>query len=286
LIPGLFPWSAHAYDHGKIFVVSYDGLLRVFDAATGQTGWSTQLPGQYAFSAPPTAVNGVVYVGGAGSGGTLYAVDESNGNVLWTAGVANGDRSSPAVSSDGIFVTYPCQAYKFDPLTGAAKWHYNGGCSGGGGRTAAFANDRLYMRDWTNPVSLIFNAATGVQTDTFTASAIPAFSAQSGFFLDAGMLRAVDLNTQNALWNFTGDGSLVSAPIVIDDVVIIGSSSGNVYALNAATGAQTWSGSAGAAITPPDELNLTPPITGFGAGEGYLVVPAGSVLTGWHLSGP
>jgi outer membrane protein assembly factor BamB len=74
-ISGTYYWSASAYDHGKIFVINFDGLLRSFDAVTGTPGWSKQLPGQYAFTSPPTAINGIVYVGGAGSGGTLYAVD-------------------------------------------------------------------------------------------------------------------------------------------------------------------------------------------------------------------
>jgi outer membrane protein assembly factor BamB len=285
-ISGTYLWSGHAYDHGKIFVVNFDGLLRSFDASTGQAGWSTQLPGQYAFTSPPTAVNGVVYVGGAGSGGTVYAVDEANGNVLWTAGVANGDQSSPTVSADGVFVSYPCQVYKFDPLSGATLWHYSGGCSGGGGRTAAFANDRLYVRDWTNPSSQIFDAATGTSIGTFSATAIPALATQTGYFMQAGTLRGIDLASQQVLWSFAGDGQLTSAPIVINQVVIVGSASGAVYALNAATGAIIWTGAAGAAIAAPDEQNVSQPLTGFGAGEGYLVVPAGNLLTAWRITGP
>jgi outer membrane protein assembly factor BamB len=283
-LSGTYYWSGHAYDHGKIFVVNYDGLLRSFDATTGAPGWSTQLPGQYAFSSPPTAVNGVVYVGGAGTGGTLYAVDESNGGVLWTAPVANGDNSSPAVSSDGVFVSYPCQVYKFDPLSGASLWHYSGGCEGGGGKTPAYANGLLYVRDTT--ARQIFDAATGTQVDTFTAGPIPAFSTQTGFFQNGGTLQAVDLATKSVQWSFTGDGTLVSAPIAIDGVVIVGSSSGNVYAVEAATGTQLWSGSAGAPIAGPDEQNVSQPLTGLGAGDGYLVVPAGTTLSAWHLSGP
>jgi outer membrane protein assembly factor BamB len=67
--------------------------------------WARQLPGQYAFSSPPTAKDGVVYVSGAGSGGTLYAVDEASGTVLATQPVANGDDSSPALSADAVFVS-------------------------------------------------------------------------------------------------------------------------------------------------------------------------------------
>lgn len=282
-LAGTYYWSGLAYDHGKVFVVNFDGLLKSFDAATGAAGWSTQLP-EYWIDSPPTAVNGIVYVGGASYGG-LYAVNESYGNVLWTARVNGGGDSSPTVSSDGVFVTYPCQAYKFDPLTGASLWHYSGPCSGGGGRTAAYANGLLYMRDWSTTLGLIFNAATGAQTGNFSQTSstpIPAFSTQTEFLLNAGTLQGIDLTTRNVIWSFTGDGKLVTAPIVIDQVVIIGSSSGTVYAVDAATGRQLWSGVAGVSIAGP-ELGLTQPQTGLGAGEGYLVVPAGNVLSAWQL---
>jgi outer membrane protein assembly factor BamB len=288
-------WSGHAYDHGKVFVVSSNGLLRSFDAATGQAGWSTQMPSQSAFSSPPTAVNGVVYLGGAGFEGTLFAVDESNGSILWTASVENGDTSSPTISNDGVFVSYPCQAYKFDPITGAALWHYAGPCEGGGGKTAVYANGLLYVRDAnSSPAGQIFDATSGTLTGSFTSKAIPgttgapipALTMQSGYFLNSGILQRIDLTSHNVLWDFPGDGQLVSAPVVIDNHVIVGSANGNVFAIDASTGAQIWSGSAGAAISAPGESGLGEPLTGIGAGEGYLIVPAGKVISAWHLSGP
>jgi outer membrane protein assembly factor BamB len=293
-ISGTYYWSASAYDHGKIFVINFDGLLRSFDAVTGTPGWSKQLPGQYAFTSPPTAINGIVYVGGAGSGGTVYAVDEMTGNVLWTAGVANGDQSSPTVSGDGVFVSYPCQVYKFDPITGASLWHYSGPCSGGGGKTSAYANGLLYVRDFTvfdSPFGQIYDATNGTQVGTFNVGTylvgpIPALGTTTGFFLNDGTLQAIDLTSRDLLWSFTGDGQLVSAPIVINEAVIIGSGSGKVYALDTVTGDELWSRSAGAPIAAPDEQNVSQPLTGIGAGEGYLVVPAGNVLTAWKLYGP
>src|ERR1700722_10316499 len=74
------------YDSGTLFVVSESGLVSSFAAGTGTAGWSVQL-GQYLFSSAPTASNGIVYVGGAGSGGTLYALNETSGAILWSAGV-------------------------------------------------------------------------------------------------------------------------------------------------------------------------------------------------------
>lgn len=269
--------ATSAYDHGKIFVISFDGLLRSFDAATGTPGWSAQMPYQWSFSSPPTAVNGIVYVGGAGGGGTLYAVDESNGNVLWSKPVGGGLNSSPAVSSDGVFVSYPGLVYKFDPITGSSLWQY-GCCYTGGGKTPAYANGLLYVRDFIGfnlPLGQIYDATSGTQVGTFNAGPIPAIGATIGFFLNGGTLQAIDLTSHNVLWNFTGDGQLVSAPIVINQAVIVGSSSGKVYAIDATTGSPIWSGNAGSAISGPDEQNFQQPLTGLGAGEGYLVAPAG-----------
>ena len=69
-IPSLYSEGYAAFDEGRVFVVNFGGTLSAFDAGTGAPLWSEQLPGQYAFSAPPTARDGTVYVGGAGNGGT------------------------------------------------------------------------------------------------------------------------------------------------------------------------------------------------------------------------
>ncbi len=292
-------FAGHAYDNGKVFVINYDGLLQSFDATTGTVVWSTQLAPQALlrqFTAPPTAVNGIVYVGGYSDPGygTLYAVGETNGAVLWTAGVMYGDNSSPAVTNEGVFVTYPYQIYKFDPITGAPLWHFaptlNGG---GGGKTPVYADGKLYVRNFLGfdvPRGQIYDTTSGMQIGSFdpgqlvnglysdSSGPIPAISSNTGFFQYIGTLQAIDLTSNNMLWSFVGDGNLVSSPIVIDQTVIVGSSSGTVYALNAANGAQLWSGNAGAAIAAP---GLSIPPAGLGAGEGYLVVPAGNVLTAW-----
>lgn len=287
-LSGTYFWSNMTYEGGKLFVVNFDGLLRSYDATTGAAGWSVQLPGQYAFSSPPTASGGIVYVGGAGSGGTLYAISESTGTVLWTQGVANGENSSPAVGPAGVYVSYPDQVYDFDPATGAAIWNYNGGGGdGGGGRTPVYANGSLYVRDWTTePASNIFNAATGAIVGQFSADPAPAVSATAGYFLLGSTLSAMDLATGNPQWTFAGDGSLVTAPIVVDQSVIVGSASGNLYALDAGTGKVTWQVKAPAAIAGPDEQNVSQPLTGLAIADGILAVPAGSTLVAYSIFGP
>jgi outer membrane protein assembly factor BamB len=283
-IAGTYFVSNLAYDHGTLFVVNFDGVLQSFDAATGTGGWSIQIPNQSDF-APPTAIGGVIYLAGSGDGPVVYAVDELNGNLLWQSGVSGGDGSSPTVSSDGVFVSYVCHVYKLDLITGAVDWHYSLGCTSGDGITSVYWNGLLFDRyvSPVNPPSLILNADTGQALGPFSAYTAPAFSATTGYFVVSRVLNAVDPSTQNVLWTFQGDGELSSSPVVIDNVVIVGSASGTVYAVNATTGQPLWSDVAGPTILYQDGTDATAPWTGLGAGEGYLVVPAGNVLTGYQL---
>lgn len=284
---GSSQWSGLCYENGRVFAVNGSGLLRAFDGTSGSVIWNVQLPGQFSFSAPPTVSQGVIYVSGAGSGGTVYAVNADSGAVLWTRAVMNGDKSSPAVSSDGVYVSYTCpNVYKLDPATGAIIWHYSTGCSGGGGKTPALYNDRLYVRDFSDT---IFDSATGTITGNFNAKNTPAFSGNRGFFLNGphffgsfGTLEARDVNTNSVLWSFNGDGFLQSAVLVVNNYVYVGSSQGRLYAVNAATGQQAWVTNTLDSIPFVDEQNASQPLTGFAAGEGLLVIPTSTKLIAYE----
>jgi hypothetical protein len=112
------------------------------------------------------------------------------------------------------------------------------------------------------------------------ADVVPAISPTSGFFLKSGTLTAKSLSDNSTLWSFQGDGGLVSSPIIVNQAVIVGSSSGQLYGLDAATGAQLWTMNAGGAITGGTG-NV---ISGLAAGDGLLVVPAGNTVSAYTLS--
>jgi outer membrane protein assembly factor BamB len=281
-LSGTYFWSNAAYENGQVFVVNYDGLVKAFAAGTGTLNWSAQMPGQYAFSSPPTSQNGLLFLGGSGDGGTVYAVDESNGSVQWTAAVENGDNSSPTLGVDGVYVTYPCQYYKFAPKTGALLWHDDEGCSGGGGKTSVWFKSELFVRD-PGEGDFILNAKTGAEAGTFQATPAPTFFALKkvsyGVALASGSLNAFDLSSGSSFWSFTGDGNLTTAPLDIGNYVVEGSGSGNLYVLDQKNGKLVWSANVGAGIPGPDEQNVSQPLTGLGAADGVLVVPAGSQIS-------
>ncbi len=264
-------FAAATYDSGKIFTLNGAGILLAFSAKTGAQKWATQITSQYSFSSPPTALNGFVYTGAAGEGGTVYAFRESDGSQVWTQPVENGDDSSPAVNGKGVYVSYACnQAYDFTPANGNLIWHYNGQCEGGGGATTALYQGQLYTRDSTG--DLVLNASTGKLEGSYSATQPPAFSGTRGYFLNGSTLSAETLSNHTLKWTFTGDGSLVTAPIVDGAYVYIGSSQGNLYALDAKTGTQVWTTKVGAPMGQTEFASLA-------AGQQIVAVPAGTQLS-------
>lgn len=287
-IGSTYPWSGIAYDVSngvaRLFVVNEDGLLTALNPASGASLWSTQLPGQYEFTSPPTATGGIVYDGGGGTGGTLYANDESTGALLWSRPVANGDDSSPAVDGANVYVTYPDNYYAFNRQTGAPVWHDYLNGEGGGGRTPVVADGHLFVRDWTaSPV--ILATATGASQGPLGSTTAPAVAGGTAYEMDSGTLQAVTSDGLGTVhWSFAGDGHLDSAPLVTSNAAWVGSSSGALYAVSCATGQPLWSTNAGAGIGAPDEQNVSQPLTGLGVGGNTLVVPAGATLVAYTSS--
>jgi outer membrane protein assembly factor BamB len=298
--PVPIPGSVNAtYDAGAVFVLSVTGTIietpevhsssvEAFDAKTGALLWNSTLFNQYAFTDAPTASNGIVFVGGSGFAGTLYALDEKSGTVLWTELVQNGEFSIPAVTPDGVYVSYSCWTYDFRPLTGETIWSDNEGCEGGGGATPVVSNGVAYSPNGIAGYSgMTFSAETGVSSGTFTANATPAFTATTGFYLQGGTLTAVNLISNATIWTFAGDGGLQSSPIIVNQYVFISSYSGLLYGLDAVTGAQVWQGGAATRAPQPSPApNLVQqlPFSGLTAGDGLLLVPWSTTLTAYVLS--
>jgi outer membrane protein assembly factor BamB/plastocyanin len=277
--PGTYWYAMLAYDDGRLFVLNGDGVLRAFEAATGTPQWSVTVPRMYLYRRPPTAMGGRVFVSGSGIS-SVAALDASNGDLLWHSSNGTAD-ASPTVVSSGLYLTSQCAAWNSLPATGALIWRVSSGCSSSSGNTVPVRDGRVYayllqgLADGGN----ILDAASGAPiAASRSAIHIPAVAATRYFVVDQQrVLHGVDIATNEELWSFAGDGLLYTSPIVINDRVVIASSAGNVYAVDAATGIQQWAGTTGAGSA------YAPLIDGITAGEGWLAVPAGNVLRAWKL---
>lgn len=287
-----------AYDRGTLFMVNRSGLLEAFEAATGVITWTVQLTGRTAFFDPLTVGNGNVYVVGAhefyenNGGKTLYAVRESDGLILWSNPTI-GIYGPPAVTAQGVYVstssfdqptTMWCkETYNLDPETGAQLWHSTD-CETGANSPAVAGSGHLLNGD------MLYSLSTGAAQGRLTGnpfgwspfySALPAIANDVLYAVipDGNLYALPGTGLGGVKWTFQPAGGGVSAsPIVVGGLVFVGSSqgyppTGNLYALDAATGATTWTTSLAAV---PKSL---------AASNGTLVVYAGNQLLAYRSAG-
>lgn len=280
-----------AYDNGQVFTVNnsttWGGwVVQAFDAGTGSLNWHQVLPsGAPAFDewySPPIATNGFVYITGQNYGlppaEVVVAMGETDGGGGWTQTLPSGVGGSPAAWSAGVYVACSVDtAYGLNPTTGVPLWRQDGSNISQAALAPVLHDGRLYVRDSTG--GTVYDARTGRPLGTFASGPPPAFAGSTGYFLvprsgsNPPVLRAIETSTGSVLWSFTGDGGLVSAPIVVNGYVYIASQTFNLYAVNATTGAQAWDVNPGSYGYPEDSPNV--PTTGLSAAEGTLVIPVG-----------
>jgi outer membrane protein assembly factor BamB len=131
----------------------------------------------------------------------------------------------------------------------------------------------------------VYAAESGQVLGAFSAGAPPAISTTGVFTLENSTLQDAALSNNQILWSFAGDGTLVTSPIVVNNFVFVGASSGNLYSLDATTSASVWTKNLGAAIAgPATGGSATQGATGLSAGDGLLIVPAGNTVNAYVLS--
>ena len=301
--------ASAAYDNGVVFVsngVSPTGVqgsnpiavgsVQAYSASTGTLLWSTSMNGfDNMTTSAPTATGGYVYVtGGASNPATqgTYALNESTGAVSWSTRGPEAANSPPAVNANGVYVDFTCGAFAYNPTTGAQLWASQSRCASGGneGSVAALVGSTVYVPNILYGYNgNVLNAGTGVSTGTYTAVTPPAFDSQNGYFVQpgssggsSGSLEAIGLTSNTVSWTFAPDNDSICAETVVSQYVIAEGCDGTLFALNAATGQQTWTLKS---LAPPI-WNFTPqpPFDGPVAGEGVLVVPAGTKLVTYTLA--
>lgn len=197
--------------------------------------------------------------------------------------------NSPSVTADGAFVAANGSVMKLDRVTGEARWRYTNPATGGSGLTAVVVDDRLFARDAnvsfaeTGTRNAVFNAQTGTVLRSFPGTTWPAVADGHSYHVHQGALYSIDLATGNTRWSFTYDTPLVTAPLVIDNMVFVGGVNFRVFLIDAVTGAALWRGEVPQQLENLDESSSIGPVTASDLGSGYLLVPAGNTVTGWRL---
>lgn len=267
-IAGAAASAGVAYDDSEVFVAQADfggSTLYAYNASTGALNWSTPLGA--AEPGAPTAADGYVFVVTAGNA-TLNALNETTGAVAWQQPLS-ASGGTPAVTADGVYVTSSsstCSAIDFRPATGEVIWNSSdssGSCPQAAAATPTVANQLVYSP--ASSGTAIFAAETGSSSGALSDSLPAAITASFAYFGGSSSLDAVTLPSDGVQWSFAGDNALDTPPVYVtdqanDQYVIIGSSLGDIYAVDASSGSSFWTKS------------LSGKVVQVSVGDGWLLV--------------
>ena len=237
-------WSGVAIEGDQLYVGTQDQDVRALNAETGQTIWEFNLRGEVeadrAVYGTPAISDGVAYVGGYD--GMLYALNLANGNDLWDATVGNGEAivGGAAVGGGLVFVgSSDGFLYAYDAEDGVFQWRFPTGNFIWA--TPAVANDRVYFGSMDQKVyaldldgQLIWEFPTGG-----AVTAEPLVRRRTGVhrLVQQRLLRARRRDTASMIWKFPDANNWYwSRAVTNGDTLFVGSTDGNLYALDAGTG--------------------------------------------------
>lgn len=180
---------------GTVATADEAGLLVVHDATSGRRLWSWS--GGEGVSA--VAAGGGLLLASRFDGG-VSAFDAVDGELLWTATVAEWSQHSAVVAGDRVLVPSPAGwVIALDAADGAEVW-----------RSRVPAPSALAV--WRDRI-LVGGEGEAV--------------------------RALDRSSGEELWSFAALGA-VETPVVVDDTVLAAAHDGNVYALDPWSGRLRW----------------------------------------------
>jgi outer membrane protein assembly factor BamB len=232
--------SSPAVADGRVAVGCENGDLSLFDAATGEPGWtfSTRL---YVRSSPAMD-DETVFVGGWDE--TLYAVDIATGEEVWSFETGAGIRSSPLVADGTVYVgSRDGSVYAVDATRGLADWQFE---TDGWVRSSPALRDETVLFGSRDGNLYAVDAADGTERWRFgTGGWIRGSPAVSDGLAVVGSsdhsVYAVDIGTGEQRWATETGGRVRSSPAVAGEaVVVVGSSDGRLHALDAGTGDCCW----------------------------------------------
>jgi len=261
-----------ATDSGLVFVVSGSGI-QALRATDGSTAWSHDFR---APSAPLLAKSGWLIVV---SDTTVTALRAKDGTVVWTRELGIVYRR-PAIEGDRLYVpTDDGRLVALELEHGTPVWEHE--VLGVPGEPVA-TSDRVYFGA-SDRQFYSLKAATGEVDWTWRVGAnllgAPTVDDQRVFFVALdNVVRALDRESGAQKWQHAIRRRAASGPAVVENVVLLASSSsGEIYA---------WLADGHPAGTVPlDSTPVVPPdLAGEGEAGARLSVVTGSLARVWQLS--
>jgi outer membrane protein assembly factor BamB len=182
----------------------------------------------------------------------LTALNTRTGHLLWTRSLGRLSASSPAVTSNTVYVTIlssghpdsPGRVIALDSLNGAVRWWR--ALPAPSESSPLIDHGRLFfgsqnaLNDRTGAVLWTYRAAGSVKASPTLSDGVLYFGDYSGH------LQAISEASGHRLWRSASEGALLgsgtfySTAAVVYGRVFLGNTDGRVYAYDAATGKLDW----------------------------------------------
>jgi len=261
-----------AFAHGRVAVSSY-GTVTLLNAADGAVVW--RRPTAQAYMGSPILLADRVIAAGDGLGATVYAFRLSDGAALWTQG--NACCAPVTVAGDQLVsATSTGQASSINLSDGRLTASRDDGTFGGGSLSVGFDGGWLWAAGYL-PNPFILSASSFAVVQRIAASGV-AFAQPVAYLTEGERLVARHSRTLAVQWSWAAGAPLAFAPLVVDGLVLTGTTEGRIVALDRSTGNLVWEGRSAA---PGGQDGVDIPL-GFAAGEGHLAVISQGELKVWR----
>lgn len=260
---------------GEVILVSgRDGVLHGVSRSSGHELWRVStgpdrpLPwgheGWDYIHSSPSLAHGTAYWGSGD--GTLYALDPATGRARWRSEVDSRIRSTPAVVDDLlVFGDSEGYVHALDARTGEERWLF--ATDGVGYDSGDFGYDRRQIsaspaivdgevligsRDATLYSLSAEDGSLRWRFDEGSAWVIASVAVDEDRVFSArsssGNVRALDRATGEEIWRFSAGDFVFSSPVLVDDVLYLGQGDGEVSAHDADTGETLWAYRTGGSV--------------------------------------
>jgi outer membrane protein assembly factor BamB len=201
----------------------------------------------------------------------LSAFNKRTGHVVWSRRLGQQSASSPAVTSNTVYVTIlnsghpgsPGRIIALDSANGAVRWWR--GLPSPSESSPLLDDGRVFFGTQSGRVYSLDDRSGAVIWTYQAAGAVKASPTVSGgilYFGDySGRLQAISERTGRRLWVSTSEGALLgsgtfySTAAVVYGRVFLGNTDGRIYAYDAATGKLDW------AVQTGDYVYSSPAVT-------------------------
>lgn len=253
-------YGSPVVDGDLVYIGGYDGKVRAYLFESGylraEPRWiSRQGDIGGSIIGGLAVANGCLYFGA--SDGKVYALDAVDGHKLWTFETGGKIWSTPTVEGDTLFIGgFDRKLYALSTADGTQKWVFETGgtivsnpvVSDGKVYIGSF-DRRVYAVDTTSGGEVWRFPETDDEVDTpvgwFWASLLVHNGAVYAPNLD-GRVYVINASSGNRISSFDLEGPISSAPVLVNDLVIVATTStnrakqeGKVFALDTTNRQQT-----------------------------------------------